>query len=135
MEKIIFKKSGEERTLLVDKTDTVSDGYHTFGELYDHRITLFIALAKVQQCIAIMAKLINEKPPHMIWRSKKHHADDKPIFEGWFAMGIDTDEGKQISYHLPLDRWEETKDFVELPEAPKWDGHTQEDVLDRLKKL
>jgi hypothetical protein len=25
-------------------TNQISDGYHTFGELYDHRISLFIAL-------------------------------------------------------------------------------------------
>jgi hypothetical protein len=28
-------------------TNRISDGYHTFGELYDHRIQLFIALCKM----------------------------------------------------------------------------------------
>ena len=28
-------------------TNLISDGYHSFGELYDHRITLFITLCKI----------------------------------------------------------------------------------------
>lgn len=103
------------------------DGYHTFEELYDHRITLFITLCRV---------LISDQGGEHwqpVWRSKLHH--DSTSFEGWFIMGINKEKGEQISYHLPLSRWEET-DFAETLEvAPEWDGHTSDDVLERLKKL
>ena len=110
----------EAVNVLAQGTDTnkISDGYHTFGELYEHRITLFIALCK----------LIRQGNT---WRSKKH--SDGSEFEGWFIMGINTAPGEQISYHLPLSKWDDT-DFVdELELAPIWDGHTSADVLARLK--
>ncbi len=104
----------------------VSDGYHTFDELYDHRITLYIALCRI---------LRTECDHRGVWRSKLH--SDGSSFEGWFVLGIgkEGEKGKQITYHLPLSRWGET-DFAEtLEKAPEWDGHTPEDVLKRLKAL
>ena len=105
------------------------DGYHTFEELYDHRITLFVVLCK---------KLAreNENDPRQgidIWRSKLHH--DGTSFEGWFILGFGKDAGRQITYHLPLSRWDETKFADTLERAPEFDVHTSDDVLERLKKL
>ena len=103
------------------------DGYHTFDELYDHRITLYIALTK---------RLLNSEPSYSngsIWRSKLHH--DGTSFDGWFILGIRTDPSHQITYHLPLSRWDET-DFAWTRErAPEWDSHTSDDVIERLKHL
>ena len=112
----------------VDKTGLLSDGYHTFDELYDHRITLFIALCRTQ------AYIENEFGcSRFVWRSKTHH--DGSSWDGWFIMGIGKEKGGQISYHLPLSRWDET-DFSEtLDKAPEWDGHTSADVLERIKAL
>ena len=103
----------------------VSDGYHTFAELYDHRITLFIALCR---------ELDRVRPTGEVWRSKLH--SDGTGFDGWFIMGIGTEPGSQISYHLPLSRWAET-DWLgtELGRAPQFDGHTPADVLARLRNL
>jgi hypothetical protein len=50
-------------------------------------------------------------------------------------MGIGKEKGKQISYHLPLSRWDETYFAETLDKAPEWDGHTSADVLERLKTL
>lgn len=72
-------------------TNLISDGYHTFGELYDHRITLFIALAKA-------AALYTTMPP--TWRCKTD--------PDWFILGIGIHPGKQITYHIPMSRWDET---------------------------
>jgi len=109
----------------------VSDGYHTMDELYEHRIELFIALCRICE----KNKVYWEGPtlPHP-WRSKKH--SDGSSFDGWFILGIEIEKGKQISYHLPIERWSDT-DFVldTLENAPEWDGHTSSDVLERLKKL
>jgi hypothetical protein len=107
-----------------------SDGYHTFTELYDHRITLFIALCSVYKLMDMSPTFVNPPQP---WRSKKH--SDGSEFDGWFILGLDKKPGEQKTYHLPISRWEET-DFAEtLDQAPEWDGHTSADVLDRLKKL
>lgn len=118
----------------VESLADVTDGYHTIAELYDHRITLFIALCKqlkwsgdLNGCDAVI-------PVYEVWRSKKH-GDGKDAYDGWFIMGIGKHKGSQISYHIPLSRWEET-DFAEtLEQAPPWDGHTSNDVLNRLKEL
>jgi hypothetical protein len=101
-----------------------SDGYHTFNELYEHRISLFIAL-----CSEIDART----PTGYVWRSHRH--SDGTMFEGWFLMGIGTEPGDQISYHLPLARWPDT-DWLgtERLTAPEFDGHTAADVLTRLKR-
>lgn len=105
----------------------VSDGYHTFDELYEHRITLFIAMCRV---IAGHDRYVGTTD---IWRSKLH--SDGTSFNGWFILGITKESGEQITYHLPLSKWDET-DFAEtLEKAPEWDGHTSQDVLKRLKEL
>lgn len=97
----------------------VSDGYHTFGELYESRCVLtaafFNLLAKsgVETCKS--------------WR----HADGELCFGGgWFVVYANLPTG-QISFHYPEKDWER---FI-LPETQKgfaWDGHTTSDVHDRI---
>jgi hypothetical protein len=70
-----------------------------------------------------------------IWRSKQNHPDGIKMYDGWFVMGIGVKPGKQITYHLPLSRWNETDFAQTLDHAPDWDGHTPDDVLTRLKIL
>lgn len=113
----------------------VSDGYHTMDELYDHRITLFIALTRMQEQMNRIARELGQGIAHPVWRSKAHHPDDKPMFEGWFILGMNTEPGRQITYHLPLSRWDECESAQQFMHAPKWDGHTPADVLERLKCL
>ena len=108
-------------------TGKISDGYHTFDELYEHRIILFIALCKQ----------IDNQPyegdEYKIWRSKLH--SDNTMFDGWFVMGIGKEKGKQITYHLPIKKWEDIEFAETLEKAPEWDGHTSKDVLSRIAKL
>lgn len=107
----------------------VSDGYHTFDELYDHRITLYIALCRHMHDLYAL-----ENPgKYKIWKSKKH--SDESEWEGWFILGIGQNKGEQITYHLPLDRWDEVSFVEEIEKAPEWDGHTPADVLERLKNI
>lgn len=98
-------------------TNMVSDGYHTFGELYEHRITLFMAVCKLTK--------------RDVWMTKVHSDGSK--WEGWFLLGINTNSGEQITYHLPISKWNECTEFAEMIEkAPQFDGHTSADVLNRL---
>lgn len=106
----------------------VSDGYHTLDELYAHRIAIWQALLSAYVTIAEeWGQEGNE-----VWKSKLH--SDGSAFEGWFISGLKKDKGEQITYHLPLSEWDNTSG-KELDKAPEWDGHTSNDVLNRLKSL
>jgi hypothetical protein len=102
-------------------TDDISDGYHTFGELYNHRISLYMLLAR---------KMAVKNP---VWKSKAH--SDGSALEGWFVLGIFKDKGKQITYHLPISEWHKCYFAEELEKAPEWDGHTSDDVIVRINTL
>jgi len=120
----------------------VSDGYHTIDELYEHRISLWISLCKGVFSMSVVASRIagiDKALAHgaflPVWRSK-NHSDGEPAFGGtWFVLGIGKEKGKQMTYHLPIEKWEEC-DFAEtLDKAPDFDGHTATDVLERIKSL
>lgn len=108
-------------------TNQISDGYHRFGELYEHRIQLWITVCK----------LFSQNPAGVIWeqvwRTQKH--SDGSSWEGWFVLGAGALEGEQITYHLPMSKWEECSFADTLDKAPEFDGHTSADVLERLKNL
>lgn len=93
-----------------------SDGYHTFNELYYHRMILFAVICKQ-----------NEK---LAWKSWLHH--DGTMYDDYFIVGIDTPLG-QYSYHYHKKYWDEF-DVKELPNAPEWDGHEPKDI-ERLLSL
>ena len=65
----------------------ISDGYHTFNELYAHRSALFLALLKSHGGG---------------WAAEKHN--DGTMHEGYFIAGMEIG-GQQISYHLPIALW------------------------------
>lgn len=98
-------------------TGQTSDGYHTFDELYTHRTLLLMALMREQ--------------PEMSWFALRHH--DDTVIPGFFIAGMELPTG-QITYHVE-DRWLSLMRSLTMNErikAPKWDGHTSEDVLNRL---
>lgn len=112
----------------------ISDGYHTFNELYEHRITLFIALCRIyEKHVAPTVWNTIEGRTYDVWRSKLH--GDGSRYEGWFLLGINKLKGEQITYHIPLSYWKDTEFAETLDRAPEFDGHTSKDVLFRLKKL
>ena len=101
------------------KTGEISDGYHTFDELYDHRCTLFLALMASN--------------PSLSWISSKHH--DKSEWEGWFIAGMELPTG-DVTYHLPnsmmgaaINTGCKVMEF-----GKEWDGHTAADVIKRMKE-
>lgn len=100
--------------------DDLSDGFHTFDELYEHRIALWITFCR----------LTDDFYP---WRSQLHSDGSK--IDGWFILGIGRSPGEQITYHLPMSRWGDTEFADTLDRAPEWDGHTPADVLSRLMNL
>ena len=94
------------------KTKDISDGYHTFGELYDHRAKLF--------------SVICNQNKERAWKSKLH--DDGTMFDGdMFIVGVETPEG-QYTYHYHIDPYWDMFDVKELDYAPKYDGHKPSDI-------
>lgn len=91
--------------------EKMSDGYHTFADLYEQRLILSAALAK--------------NNPHA-WKSKRHDDGSEPFGGGWFIMGFDTDEGC-YTYHYELKDWDLFQ-CKELGKGKPWDGHTSKDV-------
>lgn len=110
----------------IEDTDNISDGYHTFGELYDHRRALTVALFRA------INEMCGPDAPE-VWHSKQHHPDDSPIFEGYFIVGANLPNG-QVSYHYKLHHWDKFDNVEELEHAPKWDGHTPELTITRLEE-
>lgn len=99
----------------------VSDGYHTFNELYHHRGVLFFSL-----CCVLLEKS---------WFSELH--SDGTMFEGMFIAGISTPWGS-ITYHFEKDEFFEmfSKSNIQyLEKAPEWDGASPEDGLRNIVKL
>ena len=93
-----------------------SDGHHTFSELYRHRCLLFaLAIRGLKRLKA--------------WRSQFH--EDGSCFSGWFLVGLELPTGT-ITYHLPDPMWSLLDSVQTLDRAPAWDGHTSQDVLDRI---
>lgn len=95
----------------------VSDGHHTFNELYRHRCALFLTLMASH--------------PERSWFSKTH--DDGEQWGSWFIVGMHLPTG-MVTYHFPGTMWEivQKTGAQELSIAPKWDGHTSEDVIKRI---
>lgn len=96
----------------------LSDGYHTFNELYHHRAILF--------------SLICNLMPDKAWKSKLHDTGD--MYDGMFICGIETPQG-QATYHYDIDPYWDMFKVKELEKAPKWDGHTPQDAIERLSTM
>lgn len=116
-----INKTIQEELLECDR-GKVSDGYHTFNELYEHRCLLFVALINV---------LYDKSPDYRCFKSYRHYDGSK--YDGWIIAGFYINE-EQITYHLPEKLWSMLC-VCACEHAPKWDGHTSKDVLDRLEKF
>lgn len=99
---------------------SISDGYHTFDELYHHRAILFSVICNLH--------------PELAWKSKQHDDPNSPMYDGMFICGIETPEG-QATYHYDIDPYWDIFNVKELERAPKFDGHTPEMAINRIKLL
>lgn len=95
-----------------------SDGYHTFNELYHHRAVLFSVIVRTL--------------PQKAWKSRKHH--DGTMYDGMFIVGIETPDG-QATYHYDIEPYWDMFKCKEVEFAPKWDGHTADQAIERIGKL
>jgi len=102
----------------VSEIDDLSDGFHTFRQLYYQRMMLFATIVKQNKDKA--------------WKSLRHEDGELCFGGGWFIVGIDTPEGS-YTYHYE-DNYYSLFDCEELERGKHWDGHTEKDVT-RLLSL
>ena len=98
----------------------ISDGYHTFNELYYYRLLY-------------NAAFFNLLPKEWVHKSKRHHDGEECFGGGWFIVMANLPTG-QISNHYEIKDW----DLFHIPEketADKWDGHTPQEAAERLHKF
>jgi len=103
--------------------EQLSDGYHTFKELYEFRKVYNAALFNFWSAY-------NYFP---VVKSHRHSDGELCFGGGWFIVVATLPIG-QISNHYENKDWDLFRcEIVEI--APEWDGHTSEDVINRLKQL
>ncbi len=104
----------------------VSDGFHTFDELYDTRLALTVALFNEW----------TKQKKNNVHKSMNHN-DGQPCFgpnSGWFIVSAQTPLGL-ISFHYETKDWHLFK-CEEVENALfEYDGHTTADVIRNLKEL
>lgn len=106
----------------VDNPDDISDGYHTFGELYEYR--------KLYN-----AAFFNELARRNLYNVHKStkHSDGKDCFDGgWFIVMADLPTG-QVSNHYEIKDWD-LFDCQARETAEPWDGHTPKEAAERIEK-
>lgn len=128
----------------------ISDGYHTFDELYEFRKVYNAALfnewaslwykeLKCSQdpyCMSEAGALYGDNIPveYDVHKSWRHHDGELCFGGGWFIVVAMLPDG-QISNHYKEEDW----DLFKIPEAEKakypFDGHTGKDVIERIKKV
>lgn len=100
----------------ITESGDISDGYHTFSELYDHRCLLFLCWMCSDGCSG-----------DVYWYEEH--------YPGWDLVVYYEKNIGQISYHIPIKYRHITQKLYngDISEY-KYDGHTSEDVLKRLEE-
>lgn len=111
---------------LSEENEQLKDEHHTMQELYRFRLMYN----------ALLFNEWNNREDIEVYKSKRHEDGSIPFDnENWFIVVAILPNGKQITNHYHIDYW----DYFKIKEYPKvkdkFDGHTSEDVLDRLKEL
>ena len=103
-----------------DDMGNVSDGYHTFNELYRYRMLY-------------NAAFFNElaKGDIKVCKSYKHYDGEECFGGGWFIVMAELPTG-QISNHYENRYWG-LFNIPELETAWKWDGHTPNEAANRIE--
>lgn len=105
--------------------EEVTDGYHSFKELYEYRMLYNAAFFN------LLAFLDTSLDKPIVIKSKKHSDGEKCFSsDGWFIVQAELPTG-QISNHYEMEYW----DLFKVPEVEKanpWDGHTPKEAKERL---
>lgn len=115
----------------------LSDGYHTFDELYEFRKMYNAALFNEWATDGFTDKYAGtwvDRPKYNVHKSWKHYDGELCFGGGWFIVSAMLPTGL-ISNHYKEEDWSLFKvSEVEKALFP-FDGHNGSDVLERLKQL
>lgn len=116
----------------------LSDGYHSFEELYEFRLVLQALLFNEWANIGLTEQINPTKPnPYDVHKSWRHH-DGEECFAGgkhkWFIVVAITPSG-QVTNHYKAKDWSKFKVPAVIKAKYEFDGHTPQDVLIRLKEM
>ena len=111
--------------------DGVSDGYHTFDELYEYRLAYNAAF--INALVVLKTLLPRKYKDIKIAKSKKHNNGEPCYGGGWFIVVVDTPWG-QFSNHYTLEHWDKFECPI-INKSWKFDGHKMNDIIDRLDKI
>lgn len=123
------------------ETDLISDGWHSFGDLYSFRLAynaLAFNLLRELQDLTPLSQSITAFPILDYWdtnvhKSWKHHDGEYCFGEEkkWFIVAAKLPTGV-ITNHYKAEFW----DLFQIPEVEKsifpFDGHTAHDALERI---
>lgn len=145
IEQLVYINGLIQNSAGVDAND-VSDGYHTFGQLYDCRLAynavLFNEWAtenshETEARLGHNAMMGDTQLPRIkynVHKSKRHYDGELCFGGGWFIVVAVLPTG-QITNHYKLEDW----DKFNIPETDtalvEFDGHTTDDVITRLLTL
>ena len=106
-----------------DGAGCVSDGYHTFDELYEYRKLYNAALFNEWANIGL----------YEVHKSKRHAGGEECFGGGWFIVVANLPAG-QISNHYKMENFHLFK-IHEREKAAEWDGHTPQQAAERLRRF
>lgn len=117
----------------VDYPGDMSDGYHTFSELYRYRMLYNAALFKTIR-LWHAASLSGDGDAFALQtgKSKRHHDGTEPFGGGWFVVWVTLPDGSVIFNHYRMEYWG-LFHADEYDTAPEWDGSTPEQEGDMLE--
>lgn len=124
-------KYGKEKVDGFREND-ISDGYHSFNELYEFRKLYNAALFNEWAYEEFEDQ--HGVVGYDVHKSLCHYDGELCFGGGWFIV-VAVLPGGQISNHYKVEDW----DLFQIPEYSKakypFDGHTAQDVADRLKAI
>lgn len=101
----------------------ISDGHHTFKDLYEYRLLYNAALFNIWAKLGLCD----------VHKSRFHHDGLHPFNDPkWFIVMAELPTG-QISNHYKVDDWDLFYDVPERDLPNVYDGHTPADAAQRLK--
>jgi len=132
---------------LTTERGQISDGYHSFDELYEFRklynALLFNEWGKSPKLITEFVKTPNglikqitkaSEYQYDVHKSIRHNNGELCFGGGWFVVVAVLPSG-QITNHYKMEDW----DLFKIPEVEKakyeFDGHTIKDVVERMLNL
>lgn len=117
--------------------ENLTDGYHSFWELYEFRKVYNAALFNEWASDSFLVKGRNSNKvaiKYGVHKSWRHHDGELCFGGGWFIVSAMLPNGL-ISNHYKAEDW----DLFKIPVVEKalyeYDGHVGKDVLERLKAL